>query len=159
MKNQIDVSTRVVSLIIALILICSNQVYGGAFKDDYAQTYDFYQAAIEKKDNNLIRQAAEKFHVLTLREDAGSLGSNAQYWESQSWFAVKEYAKALQGFERVLLDKGSNKEEAARFKVVHCYIRLKWQKEADWELKRFAKDYPQSKLLGTLRAEIKSLKP
>jgi len=142
-----------------LIILCAAvPLIAVTFQEDYDQTYRDFQTATDQNSKEKLRTCAERFHELSQRDDAGSLRANCIYWQGQCLYQMGSYLPAMQVFERVLTLPGSNKEEAARFKVVQCLIRLKWKKEAQWEFDRFGRDYTQSALMATLKAEMKILK-
>lgn len=126
----------------------------GNFQADYDAAYKTYQAA---SDRDLKLKAAQLFEALTVRPDGGTLTPNAWYWLGECWYDLKDYPQALTCFERTLLYPQSNKEEAARFKVGMCYVRLGWSEAARWELSRFMRDYPRSDLLNIVRRELEKL--
>lgn len=60
-------------------------------------------------------------------------------------------------FERVLSTPQSNKEEDARYKAAICCARLNWIQTARWELSRFMRDFPASRHINSIRAELDKL--
>ncbi|MCF7809879.1 tetratricopeptide repeat protein [bacterium] len=122
---------------------------------EYNQAYQDYQ---ESKTKEEITRAAERFLELADRDDAGALKANALYWAAECWYDLKEWLKALNTFEKVLVIPGSNKEEAARFKVAVSNARLGNIESAKWELERFLRDFPSSTLVDRARQELGELK-
>lgn len=146
-------SMCVVCCLLLAMAINPRDVSAG-FPEDYDKALKTFQSAKVKGD---YENAARLFTTLSLRKDAGTLYANTLYWLAESWYGLKEYVQALNGFEKVLLIPRSNKEEAARFKVGVCYARLGWNESARWELSRFLRDYPSSSLVGVVRKELGKL--
>jgi TolA-binding protein len=121
---------------------------------EYNQAYQDYQASKTREE---ITKAAERFLELADREDAGALKANALYWAAECWYDLKEWLKALNAFERVLVIPSSNKEEAARFKVAVSNARLGNIKSAKWEFERFLRDFPSSSLVERAKQELAEL--
>ncbi len=139
--------------IILTLTVAVNHSFAG-FREDYNQAYQTYQAA---KSKAKIKASAEAFLKLAGRNDAGALKSNSLYWAAECWYDLKDYLRALNSFEKVLILPKSNKEEAARYKVAVCYTRLGWVKAARWELNRFIRDYPSSSLVDKAKKELEGL--
>lgn len=149
------------SLFFTLILICFllPSLSSAGISAEYNQAYKSYQ---EAKTRVEITKAAERFLELADRDDAGALKANALYWAAECWYDLKEWLKALNTFERVLVTPGSNKEEAARFKVALSNVRLGNIESAKWELERFIRDFPSSSLIkraGQELADLEKTKP
>jgi len=85
------------------------------------------------------------------------LRPNCIYWEGECWFALRDFLRALMTFERVLSTPQSNKEEDARYKAAICCARLNWIQTARWELSRFMRDFPASRHINSIRAELDKL--
>ncbi len=141
-------------LVVVLALCLLAETAFADFREDYNQAYQRYQAAGTRAE---IKASAEAFLKLADRADAGALRSNSLYWAAECWYDLKDYARALNSFEKVLVLPKSNKEEAARYKVAVCYARLGWTEAAKWELNRFMRDYPSSSLVGKAKKELKGL--
>ena len=143
----------VLSILILGLLFISHSAIAD-FRTDYNQVYQEYQASKTRAE---IETVAVKFLELADRDDAGSLKANTLYWAAECFYDVKNYLKALNCFEKVLVLPQSNKEEAARYKVAACYARLAWNKAAKWEFDRFIRDYPASPLVAKARTELSKL--
>jgi len=140
--------------VLCIVTMVGVQAFCADFKTDYNQTYQEYQAA---KHREQIEAVAEKFLKLADRDDAEALKANTIYWAAECYYDLKNYLKALNCFEKVLILSQSNKEEAARYKVAVCYARLGWNEAARWELNRFVRDFPSSTLAGKAKSELGSL--
>lgn len=146
---------------IILIALCSGLFgsYLSAQESSFKVDYDAALANYWKVRQTIeIKEIAKTFQQLSSREDAGLLKANAFYWEGECWFRINDYLQALQAFERVLVITDSYKEEAARYMVTSCYVRLGRTKAARWEAERFLRDYPKSDLRSALKKELKRLK-
>jgi len=142
---------------LTLALLSSLTVFAAAradFRDDYDRAVAEYQKASNRSNYEAV---AARFMALSKRDDAGSLRDNVFYWLGESHYDLKDYLKALDCFERVLLHPQTPKEESARFKVAVCYANLGWIEAAKWELSGFLRDYPASQLTQRARAELQNL--
>ncbi len=144
------------AVVFGLLFFCTltPEVTAGAFAQDYDAAMAMYRVAKTKAE---YEAAAQRFQALAERKDAGLYKVNALYWLAECWYDLKQYLRALNGFERVLLFPMSNKEADARFKVALCYARLGWVKGARWEFEQFLRDYPHSANASKARAELQRL--
>jgi len=136
------------------IAMCGTSLAWAGFNEDYNQALNTFRSAKTPAD---YKNAADLFGALIARKDAGDLFGNCLYWQAEAWFGLKEYAKALNAFEKALLYPQPNKEEACRYKVAVCCIRLGWIEEARWELTRFLRDYPRSEWVVAAKRELDKL--
>ena len=148
-----DFSTKHFSIFFILFLMLgwSSATIAGNFKEDYDRAYKSFEAAKSKSE---INEVANTFRILSKRKDAGILLANTYYWEGACWYRLGDYVRSLQKFEKVLTIPLSYKEEAARYKVAACYMRLQEFETARWEYNRFLRDFPQSNLAGTVRKAL-----
>jgi len=150
MKSQV----RLIILLISLLQVLGADKAVAGIGAEYNDVYQNYKSATTKAE---IEKAAQRFLALAERKDAGALKANSLYWAAECSYDLKEWLKALNGFEKVLLIPGSNKEEAARFKVAVCYARLGETGSAKWEFNRFLRDYPSSSLVQRVKKELNDL--
>lgn len=139
-----------------LVIACASiatPLFAG-FQDDYDKALATFRAAKAHKD---YQDAASQFAALCDRKDSGALKANALFWLAECFYGLREYARALNTFERVLLIPRSNKEEDSRYKVAICCVKLGWQDTARWELTRFLRDYPSSAKIDLVRKELSKL--
>ena len=155
MKKRIQTYSLIPGSLLFLVMLLYGSSLAGNFKQDYESAYNAYQKARSKTE---FMSAADRFRVLSERDDAGQYRANTLYWLAECYYDLKDYVQALNNFERVLLFPQSNKEEAARYKVAVCYARLGWNKAAKWELSRFLRDYPESTLAEKARKELHQIK-
>jgi TolA-binding protein len=151
-----SLNSRILVSAISLILvglIPSGTAMAG-FQQDYDKALKTFQNSKSPGD---YQAAAKQFSALVERQDGGALHANCLYWLAECWYGLKDYVQALNGFEKALLFPKSNKEEASRYKVAVCYVRLGWKDSAKWELSRFLRDYPKSSLAGSVKRELDKL--
>lgn len=140
---------------LAAILVAGIAIAAPAgFQQDYDKAVASFRASKSPDD---YRRAESQFAALIERKEAGDLLGNCLFWQAECWYGLKEYAKALNAFEKALLLPRSNKEEACRYKVAVCYARLEMNESAKWELTRFLRDYPKSELAGAAKRELDKL--
>ena len=151
--NRMLATCVLVIILGASILSVPATTYAG-FQADYDRALKVFQSA---KSNADYQAAIKAFSTLAERKDAGDLYANCLYWIAESWYGLKDYVQALNEFEKVLVTPKSNKEEAARYKVAICYVRLDWEDSARWELSRFLRDFPASNLAGSVKKELDKL--
>ncbi len=125
-----------------------------SFQSDYDAALATFRAAKVQSD---YQQAASMFVVLANKKEAGKLQANTIFWLAECYYGMKDYNRALNSFERVLLFPKSNKEEDSRYKVAVCYVKLGWLDSARWELTRFLRDFPSSTKADMVRKELNKL--
>ncbi len=153
MRHILRRNICIVALLITALFFHFSDALAG-FNEDYEKAVKTFQSAKSSTD---YQTAIRLFTALADRKEGGALHANCIYWLAESWYGLKDYVKALNGFEKVLLIPKSNKEEASRYKVGVCYVRLGWNDSARWELSRFLRDYPSSTLAGVTKRELEKL--
>jgi len=136
---------------VLLATLCFSSTASAGFTQDYESALNTFRGAKAPAD---YQKAAKLFTTLADRKDAGDMAGNCLYWQAECWYGLKEYTKALSAFEKVLLLPKSNKEEACRYKVAVCYVRLGMNDSARWELTRFLRDFPSSTLTTSAKREL-----
>jgi TolA-binding protein len=143
-----------ITLTVLYLTFGAVQAVHAGFGADYNKVLKNFQSAKRPED---YKAAALQFGLLAERKDAGMLQSNCFYWLGECWYELRDYVQALNCFEKVLIFPKSNKEEAARYKVALCYVRLDWSDSARWELARFLRDFPASALVAVVKKELEKL--
>jgi len=142
------------SLGILMAFMFSPTMLIAGFQSDYDAALATFRAAKVQAD---YQKAASMFSELATKKEAGSLQANTLFWLAECYYGMKDYTRALNCFERVLLIPRSNKEEDSRYKVSICYVKLGLSESARWELTRFLRDFPSSSKADLVRKELNKL--
>ncbi len=132
----------------------SSPVSGHLSVDEYRQHYidalSLYQA-------RNFREAIKRFENLLAVDRNNELADNAQYWIGECYYGLEEYEQALNAFRKVFNFPGSNKLEAAQFKIAYCYLQLGQRSKARQELEDFLRKYPNSEYVSRVRQMLQQL--
>lgn len=113
------------------------------FEKDSQVTEAYHQALADCRSQHY-SQAMEVFRQILRYSGPHDLKDNAQYWLAECYYAQREYAQALEEFQRV---KGqfpeSNKTFDAELKVAYSHYHLGHIAETRKQLLQLFKDWPQ----------------
>ncbi|MCA9473308.1 MAG: tol-pal system protein YbgF [Nitrospirales bacterium] len=89
-----------------------------------------------------------------------SLASNAQYWLGECYYGQRQYAQAIQEFERVVTHyPDSTKVPAALLKIGYSHLGLHDQKAARSMFRQLVRTYPKSRAATKAYARLTEVKP
>ena len=104
-------------------------------------------------------EARKAFLEVRDRDPQGEVADNAQFWIGECDYALGDYQKALESFQKVFGYSKTEKDDDAQLKLGICYLQLGDRESAMVELKRLIVDYPESEylkraedLIGKIRA-------
>lgn len=101
--------------------------YKGALDEYYARRYE---------------SAISGFTELLTVAPTHDLADNAQYWIGESYYAMGNFAKAMEAFHKVFDFPKSNKLSDAHFKVGQTYLRQGNTDAAKQEFRSVVQNYP-----------------
>lgn len=114
--------------------------------EDKAGPSDIYNQAYRNFLEGSYDLAITGFSSYLQRYPAGSLAPNAQYWIGESHYGKKDYAQAVEAFEKVSVQYPKNdKVPSALLKAGYAYLALGNGELARTYLKRVVEQYPYSR--------------
>jgi len=94
--------------------------------------------------------------ILTVAPD-NDLADNAQYWIGESYYAIGNYAKALEAFLKVFDFPKSNKLSDAHLKIGLTHLKLGNTDAAKEELRAVVRNYPGTSAANFAADQLKKL--
>jgi len=116
-----------------------------------------YQSALNAFMSKQYQQSLEMFQRLLEKDNSHILSDNCRYWIGESYFAMKNYRKAIIEFEKVFTYLKSNKDDDAQLKLGICYKRLGDVKRAKEEFEKLINNYPKSEYVLRAKTELKKI--
>ncbi len=119
---------------------------------------DLYRSAFQLVKERKYKDAIDSFNAFLFLHQKSNYSSNAQYWLSESIYALGDYKNAMINFAKVVENyPTSTKVADARLKIGYCYYSIKKWKEARFIFSNIIKDYPNTSLSQLAEKKIKSL--
>ena len=119
---------------------------------------ELYRSAfqlVKEKDYN---EAIDSFNAFLYLFPQSNYASNAQYWLSESIYALGDFANAMINFAQVVEKyPNSSKIADAKLKIGYCYYSIKKWKEARFIFSDIIKKYPNSSLSKLAETKIQSM--
>ena len=119
---------------------------------------ELYRSAfqlVKEKDYN---EAIDSFNAFLYLFPQSNYASNAQYWLSESIYALGDFANAMINFAQVVEKyPNSSKIADAKLKIGYCYYSIKKWKEARFIFSDIIKKYPNSSLSKLAEKKIQSM--
>jgi len=113
-------------------------------KMDYETYKQNYIDALSAYQNGDFMGAIDAFEMLIRNDSENDYADNAQYWIGESYYALDEYSKAIEAFRKVMQFQGSNKADAAQFKIGYSYLNAGDKARGYDELERLLDMFPDS---------------
>lgn len=114
-----------------------------------------YEKALSEYYSGNHRKAITLFTSLLTFDSNHALSDNCQYWIGESYYALGEFALAVQEFKRVFAYGDSNKKDDAQLKLWLCYLKLGDKPKAEEELNRLLTDYSDSEYVDKVKELLK----
>ena len=125
-------------------------------EDDRVMPKSLYDYALGLYNQKKYTESKEKFADFLNRFPEDALAANAQYWTGETYYALKDYRKALEAFLMVRSNYSkSNKVPDAILKAGYSYNLLGERNEAITLLNGLVRNYPDSQA-ATLAASTLS---
>ncbi|MCF7807837.1 MAG: tetratricopeptide repeat protein [Candidatus Marinimicrobia bacterium] len=115
-----------------------------AAKMDYETYKQNYIDALSAYQNGNHMQAIDAFRVLLMNDSSNDYSDNVQYWIGECYYALDDYARAIDEFTKVFQFQDSNKYSDAQFKIAKCYLSSGNNNRGYAELERLIEMYPNS---------------
>ena len=122
--------------------IKNDEPYPQTVTDDLLMAY---KKALDDCLDHKLESAIQQFNAIIAGYPESKLTENCRYWIAQSYFSMKAYPQAAQGFSEVINDmRFDHKDDDASIMLGITYLRLNSIDEARGEFERFIRTYPQS---------------
>ncbi len=116
----------------------------------------YYNRGLNNFRNRRYETSIAYFDTLLRSDVETNLKINAAYWIGESYFALKQYDKAIEYFNYVAQTK-STKTPDALYMLGRCYAALGKIKEAKDYMSRVLKEYPRSPVAKKAKERLERL--
>jgi len=119
---------------------------------------ELYRSTFQLVKDKKYSDAIDGFSAFLYLFPQSNYASNAQYWLSESIYALGDYQGAMINFAKVVQKYPSSSKIAdAKLKIGYCYYSIKKWKEARFLFQAILKDYPNTSLSQLAQKKIKSM--
>lgn len=119
---------------------------------------ELYRSTFQLVQDKKYNDAIDGFSAFLYLFPQSNYASNAQYWLSESIYALGDYQGAMVNFAKVVQKySGSSKIADAKLKIGYCYYSIKKWKEARFIFQGILKDYPNTSLSKLAQKKIQSM--
>ena len=120
--------------------------------DPSGDLFTSYRRALNLCLDNKLEEAIQAFNAVLAAYPDSPLNENCRYWIAQSYFAMKAYTQALEGFSAVIRDtRFTHKDDDSSIMLGITYLRMERTEEARQAFERFTADYPDSEYQTKVR--------
>ena len=119
---------------------------------------ELYRSTFQLVKDKKYGDAIDGFSAFLYLFPQSNYASNAQYWLSESIYALGDYQGSMINFAKVVQKyPDSSKIADAKLKIGYCYYSIKKWKEARFIFKGILKDYPNTSLAQLAKKKIQSM--
>jgi len=119
---------------------------------------ELYRSTFQLVKDKKYSDAIDGFSAFLYLFPQSNYASNAQYWLSESIYALGDYRGSMVNFAKVVQKyPNSSKIADAKLKIGYCYYSIKKWKEARFIFQGILKDYPNSSLSQLAKKKIQSM--
>ena len=119
---------------------------------------ELYRSAFQLVKDKKYDEAIDAFSAFLYLFPKSKYAANAQYWLSESIYALGDYVSSMINFAKVVEKyPNSSKIADAKLKIGYCYYSIKKWKEARFIFSNIMKDYPNTSLSQLADKKIKSM--
>ena len=119
---------------------------------------ELYRSTFQLVQDKKYNDAIDGFSAFLYLFPQSNYASNAQYWLSESIYALGDYQGAMVNFAKVVQKYSSSSKIAdAKLKIGYCYYSIKKWKEARFIFQGILKDYPNTSLSKLAQKKIQSM--
>ena len=119
---------------------------------------ELYRSTFQLVKDKKYSDAIDGFSAFLYLFPQSNYASNAQYWLSESIYALGDYQGAMVNFAKLMQKYPSSSKIAdAKLKIGYCYYSIKKWKEARFLFQAILKDYPNTSLSQLAQKKIKSM--
>ncbi|MEE9166080.1 MAG: tetratricopeptide repeat protein [Candidatus Neomarinimicrobiota bacterium] len=116
-----------------------------------------YVEALSQYQNGHFQIAIDGFSSLAASGLDHKLADNSQYWLAESYYALKNYRRAIKEFGRVFEFKGGDKWDDAQLKIGLCYQRIGNTDRAKSEFQKLLDHFPDSEYYQKAQQYLRQL--
>jgi tol-pal system protein YbgF len=118
-----------------------------------------YDQSLQQFKQGDLEGALHGFSAFLVQHPASGLASNAQYWIGECYYGKKDFARAIEAYDRVQVSyPTSEKVPAALLKKAFAYLSMKDRKRASSALRQVVDAYPSSPEAGKASEKLTQLK-
>ena len=119
---------------------------------------ELYRSAFQQVKDKKYKDSIDTFNAFLYLFPQSNYASNAQYWLSESIYALGDFSNAMINFAKVVEKyPNSSKIADAKLKIGYCYYSIKKWKEARFIFSDIIKKYPNTSLSQLADKKIKSM--
>lgn len=119
---------------------------------------ELYRSAFQLVKDKKYNESIDSFNAFLYLFPKSKYAANAQYWLSESIYALGDYVNSMINFAKVVENyPNSSKIADAKLKIGYCYYSIKKWKEARFIFSSIMKDYPNTSLSQLADKKIKSM--
>lgn len=119
---------------------------------------ELYRSAFQLVKDKKYKESIDSFGAFLYLFPESKYASNAQYWLSESIYALGDYVNSMINFAKVVENyPNSSKIADAKLKIGYCYYSIKKWKEARFIFSSIMKDYPNTSLSQLADKKISSM--
>ena len=119
---------------------------------------ELYRSTFQLVKDKKYSDAIDGFSAFLYLFPQSNYASNAQYWLSESIYALGDYQGAMVNFAKLMQKYPSSSKIAdAKLKIGYCYYSIKKWKEARFIFQGILKDYPNTSLSQLAQKKIQSM--
>ena len=119
---------------------------------------ELYRSTFQLVKDKKYSDAIDGFSAFLYLFPQSNYASNAQYWLSESIYALGDFQGAMVNFAKVVQKYPSSSKIAdAKLKIGYCYYSIKKWKEARFIFQGILKDYPNTSLSQLAQKKIQSM--
>jgi tol-pal system protein YbgF len=125
-------------------------------RPEESQTFDAAMGALRASQ---FARAAELFAQMRERFPNSGYMGHVLYWEGNAHYAARQYAPAVQSFERLIQGFPQHpKAPESLLSLASCYVELKNVSASRAALEKLVKDYPDTEVAMTARERLARLR-
>lgn len=119
---------------------------------------ELYRSSFQLVKDKKYDESIDSFSAFLYLFPESKYASNAQYWLSESIYALGDYVNSMINFAKVVENyPNSSKIADAKLKIGYCYHSIKKWKEARFIFSSIIKDYPNTSISQLAEKKIQSM--
>lgn len=128
-----------------------------ALAKEPVEAQDEYKMALRTLREQQYDRAIQQFRAFQRKYPNSEMADDAQYWIGESYFAQKDYNRAILEFNDVLKYRRGDKVPAALLRQAQAFLEIGDQTDARLILQKLINDYPNSEPAKEARDKLRTL--